>query len=116
MLILLTLNFFLLSVSGYYTKSNSESVCFVPGECTDSNLIKAEISATVELCLDVCKNTENCGWFTYVTYAGLCEIFENCGLLDPANCADCISGEVNCTAPKCNVPGICQVKSYENLT
>ena len=83
--------------------------CFVPGECIQSNLVSVESTQSAEMCLDLCKNTDNCQWFTYIAYASLCELLQDCPQLDESNCAECVSGEVACEAPKCDVQGICQV-------
>ena len=83
--------------------------CFVPGECIQSNLVSVESTQSAEMCLDLCKNTDNCQWFTYIAYASLCELLQDCPQLDESNCAECVSGEVACGAPKCDVQGICQV-------
>ena len=87
----------------------SSQDCFVPGECTQSSLISIKETDNVAICLDFCKDNEDCNWFTFVPYASVCELLADCGELDDTNCKDCISGQRECEAPKCDIPGLCQV-------
>ena len=88
----------------------AQQQCFVPGECTNSALVNALPAVDVNNCLQLCKNTSDCAWFTFVSYANFCELFSECNELAVDNCADCISGEKECEAPKCDVIGLCQVR------
>ena len=85
--------------------------CFIPGECTSSALVGAEPAVDVNNCLQLCKDSPDCAWFTFVPYAMFCELFSECAVLSIDNCANCISGEKVCEAPKCDVIGLCQVRS-----
>ena len=89
---------------------SAQQQCFVPGECTESDLVTALPAVDLNNCLEMCKNTPECAWFTFVSYANFCELFSNCEELAIDNCADCISGEKDCEAPKCDVIGLCQVR------
>ena len=89
---------------------SAQQQCFVPGECTESDLVTALPAVDLNNCLEMCKNTPECAWFTFVSYANFCELFTNCEELAIDNCADCISGEKDCEAPKCDVIGLCQVR------
>ena len=85
--------------------------CFIPGECTSSALVGAEPAVDVNNCLQLCKDSSDCAWFTFVPYAMFCELFSECAVLSIDNCASCISGQKVCEAPKCDVVGLCQVSS-----
>ena len=104
----------LIIIITFFLPSIFAQSCFVPGECTESNLISAQPTDDANGCLKLCQNTTECTWFTYITYAGLCETLKNCGLLSVSNCADCVSGEVTCTVPECNVNGLCQVSKTDS--
>ena len=95
---------------GLICVSATQQQCFVPGECTESDLVTALPVLDLNNCLEMCKNTPECAWFTFVSYANFCELFTNCEELAIDNCADCISGEKDCEAPKCDVIGLCQVR------
>ena len=84
--------------------------CFIPGECTNSAFVGAEPAVDINNCLQLCKDTSDCAWFTFVPYAMFCELFTECVDLAVDNCANCISGQKQCEAPKCDVVGLCQVR------
>ncbi len=82
-------------------------------------------------CLDTCKATPNCTWYTYHgTDSSFCALHLNCPLINVESCPECISGElctkyiqsmhntlrdiifwlgeVSCESTTvCNEPGIC---------
>ena len=69
--------------------------CWVQGQC-QGNLLQTIPAATQEECLDQCKATQGCKWFTFGDDpAPFCLLFHDCPILDET-CSSCISGEGRC--------------------
>ena len=49
-----------------------------------------------ETCLDTCKVTSGCLWFTFIPSIKMCLLFGNCDEVIGGSCDDCISGESRC--------------------
>ena len=88
---------------------NHAKQCSVPGQCTDSTILKAFKIETKELCLEEAKQTPNCTWYTFHPKYELCELFSECNSLTEDNCDECTSGESTCVPYKCEIQGFCQV-------
>ena len=69
--------------------------CFVPGECLGNLIEHADVEGEVE-CLDTCKATEGCEWFTFLGDPGICLLYETCDVLEQG-CQNCVSGENDCS-------------------
>ncbi len=67
-------------------------------------------------CVELCKSTLGCNWFTFSSKLSACHLFKNCFALDMDICPDCKSGQNNCveTKPKCNKQGECTGKTIEH--
>ena len=85
--------------------SNKEIGCFVPGECQDSISIGVVQESTPEQCLDECKATDDCQYFSHYQDNAICILLLDCVELSDDNCVDCISGDVNCDILVCDEPG-----------
>ena len=71
--------------------------CWVQGQC-QGNLIQTKPVETQEECLDQCKSTKGCKWFTFSNDPEpFCLLFRDCPNLDET-CSGCISGEQRCRA------------------
>ena len=88
-------------------------VCYEKGECLFSNLLDVTHATSAERCLQDCKTTDGCQWFTYKEHDGsVCELFESCEYFSNDDCDNCISGQVSCSESECNSKGVsgrCQV-------
>jgi hypothetical protein len=65
------------------------------GECIGNRLHVAEEIPSQEDCLNVCQQTENCKWFTFIQTSQTCLLFTDCETLDET-CAECTSGQSRC--------------------
>ena len=75
--------------------------CWVKGEC-QGNLILTKPLETQEECLDLCKTTEGCKWFTFVNQTEqFCILLHDCTSLDES-ASDCVSGEERCQSEEGN--------------
>lgn len=100
----------LLDISGrqQMQQNQGEIGCFMPGECVESSIVSLIFPETVEECLDWCKHTESCLYFTHYQVDFVCLLLSECsGGLSTANCKDCVSGDVKCEMMECNEPGKC---------
>ena len=76
--------------------------CFVEGECAlwidNHNLVAiVEDITTPEECLKVCKETEECFYFTHFNNSKQCYLYSSCEyFFYECKDKDCISGEVSC--------------------
>ena len=71
--------------------------CWVQGEC-QGNLILTKPLETQEECLELCKSTKGCKWFTFLNPPEqLCILLQDCTSLDET-ASNCISGEQRCQA------------------
>ena len=84
------------------TYANKDIGCFVEGECAlwidNHNLVEIvdEISSP-ENCLEVCKETPNCLYFTHFQNIEQCYLYSSCEyFFYECENKDCISGEVSC--------------------
>jgi hypothetical protein len=70
--------------------------CWIQGRCL-GNLLGLEPVSTKEECLELCKSTKGCNWFTIKDMGSFsyCTILHDCPKLDE-NCSNCISGERRC--------------------
>ena len=75
--------------------TESPLVCYEKGECLYSNLVDVTYPSSVEECLQHCRRTERCQWFTYKFFES-CELFESCEYLSDNECNNCITGQVTC--------------------
>ncbi len=82
-----------------------EPDCEIQGECNGKVVHEHDSVNTIEDCINLCKNTSNCNWFTFHTELSLCSLFETCFDVD-TSCETCISGENTCrnTARISNFP------------
>ena len=83
--------------------------CDLAETCTDGNLLKIVDAQNSKDCLAICKELENCGYFTFFNDfpAANCQLYENC--YETSSCDNCISGEVSCHNFSCQLPGLCLV-------
>ena len=90
--------------------------CDVTETCTDGNLLKIVNVQNSKDCLAICKDLENCAYFTFFNDfpASNCQLYENC--YKTSSCENCISGEVSCPNFSCQLPGLCLVSSQSNVS
>ena len=86
--------------------------CDVAEICSDGNLLKIVDSPNSKECLAICKDLENCGFFSFLNDSPTsnCQLFEDCDETSP--CENCISGEVNCPNFSCQLSGLCLVNFW----
>ena len=90
--------------------TESPHVCYEDGECLYSNLIDVTYPSSAEECLQHCRRTDRCQWFTYKVHGGsFCELFESCEFLSDNECTSCTTGQVSCPDQRCNILGRCEV-------
>ena len=90
--------------------TESPHVCYEDGECLYSNLIDVTYPSSAEECLQHCRRTDRCQWFTFKTHGGsFCELFESCEYLSDNECTNCVTGQVTCPDQQCNILGRCEV-------
>ena len=82
--------------------------CRIPGECETGFFLGSEVQETYRDCLNDCKTTENCNWFTHFASAKQCKYYRDCPTLDTTECSDCYTGEATCPDAMCSLPGFCQ--------
>ena len=71
------------------------------GECIGLFLhVEVGISSPEE-CLQICKETKGCKWFTHDQSLSSCLLMADCNKLDET-CTDCISGESSCKGQDCS--------------
>ena len=92
--------------------------CFVPGECIEGNTVGLFSLETAEECLDRCKDSASCLYFTHYRVGFVCLLLSECnGGLSTANCDDCVSGDVTCEPLECDEPGAyfeqCVTRQFE---
>ncbi len=71
--------------------------CWIQGRC-EGNMISTLPASTQGECLQLCKGTDLCRWFTFLekNNAGAsCILYEGCSNID-VSCSSCISGESRC--------------------
>ena len=86
-------------ISGRRDCVPQQPICWAAGECQGNELYFVT-SPTKEDCLEECKNTFNCTWFTYrssESHESICHLFTDCPTIDET-CETCISGERRCEA------------------
>ena len=90
-------------------KTIENPTCNKKGECLGGGLIVLKFEDYKD-CLNDCKNTTNCAWFTYHEEGNFCFLFDGCKSFS-TNCSKCFSGEVSCPSSdyQCNLAGMCQV-------
>ena len=81
--------------------------CFVPGECRDSITLGLFSSSSSVECLNQCKGTAGCRYFTHFEADDVCFAFQNCPTFAEGFCSQCTSGEVGCSSFLCDLPGQC---------
>ena len=79
--------------------------CGLIGQCQGNTLLPGFFSSKSD-CIQFCKDTTDCEWYSYDFQDNFCLTLTNCTSLD--DCATCVSGEVSCEAYTCFVPGGCQ--------
>jgi hypothetical protein len=73
------------------------NVFLIKGQC-QGNVISIEASPSKDECLQQCKDTEGCKWFTFLAKnekKDSCILYRNCPTIDES-CSNCISGESRC--------------------
>ena len=68
--------------------------------------------SSVDECLALCSETENCANFTFYQDRKICYLFDGCTHLSTTGCFDCISGSLE-GCRECEEPG--KVKHASNL-
>ncbi len=51
---------------------------------------------SVEDCLDICQDNDECEYFTYYAYDYTCLTFANCETFSTDSCSECFSGSREC--------------------
>lgn len=76
--------------------------CFITGHC-DGVLIgfASNVQSAVE-CLNLCKMTDNCAWWTYDSSDQRCLMTQNCIHIDP--CQSCFTGQKDCRKCLVSIP------------
>ncbi len=76
-----------------------DPTCWVQGECEGLIDHTEEDIASREDCLQLCKSTLGCKWFTYQTppksISATCIIYHECETIDES-CTTCVSGQRRC--------------------
>ena len=67
--------------------------CDQRNECVGSSL-GVDVLNSVESCAQFCLGTENCGWWTYDSSNGVCDLFQDCSATE--ECTTCTSGQRKC--------------------
>ncbi len=57
-------------------------------------------------CVDLCKETDGCTYYSYDNVGGFCSAYESCPLVDDS-CNSCVSGEADCPRNLCQLEGGC---------
>jgi len=73
------------------------TICLIQGQC-QGNVISIEASSSKDECLQQCKDTEGCKWFTFLAKneaKDSCILYRDCTTIDES-CSNCISGESRC--------------------
>ena len=83
------------------TSAQGDVGCFVPGECTESFFTDIEEDSNPVDCLNFCKETHDCGYFTHYSDTSFCFALTNCAQFSNTTCSVCVSGEVACDLPCC---------------
>ena len=92
-----------------YTLTAAQDFCYKQGECVGGNVVDLMPGEqTYDECLDFCKSTANCNYFTMNQDTLVCLAFDSCPILDANICLDCHSGEKSCDHHHvCGEPGEC---------
>mgnify|MGYP001215804501 FL=1 len=71
--------------------------CNIPGICVNSEVIEVinDISE-YEVCLEECKQLQECQWMSFYPNGLLCELFKTCPEIDETICHNCISSQKSC--------------------
>jgi hypothetical protein len=72
-----------------------ELQCDVRGECTGIIIESSSMTYLVEDCLQLCKSTPGCAWFTFYQNHYQCFLFESCSTI-VSTCETCVSGQRAC--------------------
>ena len=72
-----------------------ENDVLIVGECIGDFMHAVEEIPSKEDCLNICKDTKHCKWFTYTKSLSTCLLMASCQTLDET-CQDCTSGEYRC--------------------
>ena len=76
----------------------ADPTCWIGGECKGNKIHIAPSPQSKEECLEECKITFGCKWFTFHQYKSpqpACLLFSDCSSIDET-CETCISGERRC--------------------
>ena len=80
--------------------------CDLQGRCMGL-LVGQALTDSADSCLrELCQPNPECQWYTYDSLEGICVTFSSCDTFD-SECTTCISGESDCQAELCHVPGRC---------
>ncbi len=85
-------------------------VCFFVGHCIKSQTVGESIQKNEIDCLELCKSTPGCAWFSFKYENNFCELLDNCIELDLTNFW--ISGSGSCRIPECWINGKCLGSVY----
>ena len=83
-----------------------EPQCDVPGFC-QGPLVGITIADSKADCIEYCQADSDCQWYSYDPADGACNAFSDCPSLETDACPNCVSGEDECEAYTCFVPGEC---------
>ena len=89
----LTRILFVLSTVSYVSGQSSSIGCNSPGQCLSSETVGIALTNSSIDCLETCKTTQDCAYFTVYTTDAICLLLSECAEFD-SSCTDCISGEV----------------------
>ena len=84
-------------------------ICEITGKCHSSTLLGITFPRDATRCINDCKTTKNCLWYSYDTRNKDCYLYDKCEDFH-ANNTLFVSGEVSCPSNDCNLIGFCQVK------
>ena len=70
--------------------------CFQPGECLMSPYLDDEGTSDLQECLDLCRETDFCSYWTVYQDENLCFLFQDCIEYGVDTCEDCYSGPKEC--------------------
>ena len=101
--------FLIALITSTLTSICSQSTCHEPGECLLGTSEDATHTKNYNECLEYCQTKTSCDFFTHYGQSENCLTFRDCPLLSNATCADCYTGERNCSfLQQCGQLGKCE--------
>jgi hypothetical protein len=82
------------SVANCSNKKMRDLRCFETGACSNSYHVDGDSKPNKNDCLQYCKESQSCSWFTYYPSFEYCQLFANCSTLEVELCPTCVSGQV----------------------